>query len=109
MVPKKVRADKDALIIAFLTVLTVFIWTGLGVYRSFKKSVLPKVLEGQLRNLTPSFDEEVIKLLETRLSISEEQLESLPARRISFENRDVVETEELGTLETASPGGELQE
>jgi len=110
MLPKRVKTDKDALTIAVLTILTVFIWTGLGVYRSFKKSIVPKVLEGQLRSLTPSFDKEVIRLLETRLSISEGQLESLPARRMSFESESIVgETEELGELETASPGGELQD
>lgn len=114
MVQKKRKAGQGIFIIAGLTTLTVFTWIGLDAYRSFKKSAVPKVLTEQLRALSPDFDTRTIEALETRMSISEKELDSLPPRRLKLVEEEIIQTEvasptgELALPETATPGGELE-
>lgn len=114
MVQKKRKAGQGIFIIAGLTTLTVFTWIGLDAYRSFKKSAVPKVLTEQLRIVSPDFDTETIEALETRVSISEKELDNLPPRRLKLVGEEITQakaaspTGGLALPETASPGGILE-
>jgi len=113
MAAKKPKGSRDIFIIAGLTTLTIFTWIGLDVYRSFRKSTIPKVIAEQLRILNPALDTETINGLEKRLVVSEKELESLPSRRLTLVEEETTSTKtaspsaNLSLPETASPSGAL--
>jgi len=89
---------RDIVIIAGLSVVTVAIWIGITVYLSLSISIVPKILQEQLRPIKPNFDTQVLNNLNLRKTISERELENLPPRALSL----VKETTQKEPESTAS-------
>ena len=83
---KKQTLNQDILTLSILTLFTVLTWIALDVFRAWRKTTIPKVLEEQLKPLNPNFDTETLEGLKQKLSISEKELNSVPEKiKIEFE------------------------
>lgn len=71
---KKLRLNKDALIIAILTLITALAWVGFDVYRSLTKTKTPKVLKEQTAPLNPKLSLATLEKLGGRVSFSKEEV-----------------------------------
>ncbi len=80
---KKKRVSKDILILVILSLITVFTWIGLDVYRIFFKDEELYVSPQQMEPLNPEIDQETID------QISQESLfgkgEYLPPEKMGGE------------------------
>jgi len=56
----------DLLVIAVLTLITVFVWIGTDIYRIATRKTIPAGLEEQLVTLSPNIDIEILNQLESR-------------------------------------------
>jgi len=89
------RFSKDILMLAILTVITVFTWIGVDVYRAFNKPTPPIVPAEQLLPLNPKLETRVIDDLTSRQMLERETLtpqEAIP-EEISEESTEVVSEE----------------
>lgn len=75
---KKQTLNQDILILSILTLFTVLTWIAFDVLRTLRKPTVPEVLKEQLTPLNPNFDTETLESLKQKLSISEEELNSVP-------------------------------
>jgi len=75
---KKKKNKQRILILTITTFFTVVCWVGFSVYRTNKKTTIPKVLEEQLEPLHPEINQELLQSLQSRNAISEEKLKSPP-------------------------------
>lgn len=76
--PKKQTLKQEMLVLSILTLITVFTWVIFDVIRILRKPKIPEVPAEQLAPLDPSFDTETLKSLKQKLSISDEELNSVP-------------------------------
>lgn len=74
---KKQRLSRDILFLSILTVITVFTWIFLDIYRTFTKIDKPKIPPDQLETLNPDLEIEIIQDLSGKESFSPEEF-SLP-------------------------------
>ena len=74
----KKKIEQNILVLLIVTMITIFVWAGLSIYRSFTKSTAPEVLKEQIEPLDPNFDLETLGSLKERKTFSEEELESIP-------------------------------
>lgn len=77
---KKQTLNQDILILSILTLITVLTWIAFDVLKTWRKTTVPKVLKEQLAPLNPNFDTETLESLKQKLSISEEELNSVPEK-----------------------------
>lgn len=83
---KQKTLNQDVLILSILTLFTVLTWIAFDVLKTFQKTTVPKVLEEQLAPLNPNFDTKTLEDLKQKLSISKEELDSVPENvTIEFE------------------------
>lgn len=83
---KQKTLNQDVLILSILTLFTVLTWIAFDVLKTFQKTTVPKVLEEQLAPLNPNFDTKTLEDLKQKLSISQEELDSVPENvTIEFE------------------------
>lgn len=81
---KKQRLSRDILFLSILTVITVFTWIFLDIYRTFTKIDKPKIPSDQLETLNPDLEIEVIQDLSGKESFSPGEF-SLPETPIATE------------------------
>jgi hypothetical protein len=97
------KLNRDLLVLAVLTSITVFTWIVLDVYRALNKPTPAKVSKDILQKLDPTLDMAVINSLKTRKFISQEELDSVPElTQVELQQKTVINLEEL----TASPSGQ---
>lgn len=58
--------NKDIIIVASLTLVTVFFWMISEVLHTSQKNTLTPTLQTQIKPIVPKFDTEVIQLLKER-------------------------------------------
>lgn len=63
---------------AVLTLITVLLWAGFGVYRALTIAPEQTVPEDIIRPLDPKLDTNTLDTLQTRLSIDEKSIEATP-------------------------------
>jgi len=104
----KGKINRDLFYVSILTLLTVLTWIAFDVYQALTQYTLPKVLQEQMRPLTPKINQAKIKKLEERMSIPEEELEKMvvvPVKQATQEGEPVeIESTQSATLS----GGEKQ-
>lgn len=71
---KKAKFSRDWLILAILTVLTVFTWIGFDVYWALTRPTPPKVPADQLLPLDPKLEIKVLENLSQKEIIGKEEL-----------------------------------
>ena len=76
---RKIKTKKDVLMLAGLSVITVFTWIGLEIHWALKKDIVIKTLNKELRPLDSKLDLDFVKGLESRVNISQEDLSSVVA------------------------------
>lgn len=81
---KKQRLPRDILFLSILTVITVFTWIFLDIYRTFTKIDRPELPSGLLEPLNPELEIGVFQDLSAKKSFSPEEF-SLPETPIATE------------------------
>lgn len=61
---RKRGIDKEVVILLITTLITVLTWTGMEVYRAYKKTVMPEGVERQLKPVNPVMNKEIFNKLE---------------------------------------------
>jgi hypothetical protein len=69
--------SKNLFLIALITMVTVFLWIGLEVVRTSKKTTIPQPTQNQMRPLNSKIDPAVFSLLEEKIAPSKEELSIL--------------------------------
>lgn len=59
-------SNKDFLIFSILTFITVLIWTVLETYHVYKTSTVPKSLQMQVEQITPTLNREIVEKIKSR-------------------------------------------
>jgi len=90
--------NRDLVIIAGLSVVTVVLWIGVTVYRSLETTTIPKVLQEQLKPLRPDFDTRVLNNLNLRSRISDRELGTLPPRTLNLEGETALTQQPISTV-----------
>lgn len=101
------------IIIGILTVITIFLWTGFGVYRAFTITPSIKVPDEILKIITPTLDTETLSKINQRVFFEEGEIRQIPistptATPTPTETETETETEETAT-ESAIPATESAE
>ncbi|MDP3955526.1 MAG: hypothetical protein Q8Q15_04170 [bacterium] len=81
--------SKDILTLAILTIITVFVWIGVDVYRALRKPTPPNIPAEQLLPLNPKLETRVIDDLTNRQMLERETLinqETVPEEPSNEEN-----------------------
>lgn len=102
---KRKQLGRDILILSILTVITVFTWIGLEVYRVLTKTEIPVVLKRQIEPLNPTINREIFEDLKSRGAFSVEELVIPPTTTETTIEEELTATEEA-ELEEATPGAE---
>jgi hypothetical protein len=97
------KKGKDILVLAILTLITVFTWIVGDVYQALTRTTTPEILEEQMRPLQPRIDRVKIEEIKKRLTISEEELQNISVPSIEEE----ISIETLESTESATPSGEV--
>jgi len=101
---KKRGLNRDLVIVASLSVITIALWIGITVYQSLKTSTIPKVLQEQLRPLRSDFDTQVLNNLNLRRRLSAGELENLPPRVLTLVE-ETTSTQQPTSTASAEPSG----
>lgn len=109
---QKDKLSRDILILSILTVITVFTWIGLEVYRALTKTEIPTVLKRQIEPLNPVIKKDIFEDLKSRSFFSVEELVIPPTpTEVATEEEaptatEGIETEEATPGATATPSAE---
>lgn len=74
---KHQKFSQELLLMTILTVISIFTWISLDVYRAFIHPQVPKVSAAQLAPLNPKLDTKVLNDLSSKVNFNKEDL-SLP-------------------------------
>jgi len=77
----KVEFTRRTLQIAIVTTVTVFVWLGFDVYRTFMQKVESKVLKEQMSALNPDINLSILDKLKNRTSPTNEDFQKIPNQR----------------------------
>jgi len=100
------RLGRDLLILAIMTVTTVFTWIGLEVYWTLTKTEIPAVLQRQIEPLNPTIEKEVLESLKSRKAFSSEELVTAPLLTEESSQEENLSATESGETEEATPSAE---
>jgi hypothetical protein len=103
---EKQRLNRDLLILAILTVITVFTWIGFEVYRTLTETEIPSVLQHQIEPLNPTIEKAVLQSLKSRKSFSPEELVTAPILTKESAEEESLPATESGETEEATPSAE---
>lgn len=56
--------DKEVVVLLITTLLTALTWTGMEIYRAYKKTAMPEGVERQLKPLSPKLNTKAFDQLE---------------------------------------------
>jgi len=74
---KKFKLSKDALILSIMMFVTILCWIFFEIYRTMVKSTIPELTQKQMAPLNPKLETKTIQTLQTRLSLTEEELNTI--------------------------------
>lgn len=83
--------------IAIFTLITILAWIGFGVFRQVTKEPEPEVNQEILEPLDPTLDTSTLNQLESRVYLSDPEVEALVGQTI------VIEEEEESVLPSPTP------
>ena len=107
---QKSPIGKSLFLIALITMITVFIWIALEIFRTSKKTTIPQPTQIQMRPLSPKIDLQVFSLLKEKTAPSQEELtllltspvipspEATDSSQVDNENDSLIITEEEWNL-----------
>jgi len=102
---KKLELGKDALILAILTLITVFTWIAFDLYRILTKTEIPQVLQKQIAPLNPKIPSATLEELESRISFTQEELNRA---YVPVVEEELVEETTIESGAVATEGGVLE-
>lgn len=100
------RLGRDLLILAIMTVITVFTWVGLEVYRALTETEIPAVLQRQIEPLNPTIEKGVLESLKSRKAFSSEELVTAPPLGEESSQEENLSATESGGASEATPSAE---
>jgi hypothetical protein len=71
---KQSRLSRNTVFVLILTILTIFVWIGVDVYKIVTKKEIPAVLKEQLEPLNTNLETKALEELSTKKSYTIEDL-----------------------------------
>jgi hypothetical protein len=99
--------NRDILVLAILTTLTVITWVAFDIYRALNKLTLPEILQEQLVPFDPTIDVKQIEKLKQRITIPENQLQEFQ-NTLNIEKEGTSSTTTQESQPEATQGGSLE-
>lgn len=98
------RVKRQLLELGILTLITVVVWIGYGIYSALTEPAEVSVTAEELRPLSTDINHSTLELLKNRLVVSEDDLRQLPTRVVvSFPEEEISEATTSATESASTP------
>ncbi len=117
---QKLKARKGLLYILIFSLVTVFIWIGISIFLSQKKTKVPEKVQNYTKPLNPNIDREIVEEIEARRYFSEDELQnffiytkqeektSTPLSTPPLSTQSAEQKRETSTVSAETPQSEIQ-